>query len=185
MGKSNKMSKSKKIITVTLVSLLAVFLLYIAFCYVYKKVKYAPFLEASDKFITDAIAYKNGEKEDFKYEGYVVSAFPSQFFYSFGGNLAVTQTYYTESDEKTGESRQVEDTVDLMIWPKLFGGYKTGVEIDPVSGRGASFYVDEDMNLIEDEHVDEFIRGVYEKYKDSIRDDFVVAHEIFGIYDIE
>ncbi len=153
------------------VAILALAISYVLFCVIYKKVKYDSYKKACEQFMQE-----RNQREDYK--GFVVNAVPSERFLRFSGNLSVTQTVLFNTDDGS----ILNNTVDLVIWPRLFGRYETKVFIDVRGTTGCSFYVDEKMNLIDDTEEN---RKWYEEYRDVITREFRIAHEVFGIYDIE
>ena len=156
----------------TLIFLILLFGMYVLFCYVYKTLRYKPFKEAETRFYD--------EKKSGEYDGFTVNASPSDEMLSFGGNLAVCQTRYFDVDNmQNGEAIPYNDTVDLLIYPELFGGYITIAMIEPASGNGASIKLDEKMRLLSSEYAD-----FYKKYYDLIKKDYLIANKVFGIYDL-
>ncbi len=150
-------------------SVILAFLIYVLFCSIYKKMKYGPYIEASEKFMIE-------RKTNEKYKGFVVNASPSKSFLRFSGNLAVTQTVMFNVEDGS----ILNDSVDLIIWPRLFGRYETRVQIETADGKGYAFYVDTKMNLIDETSE---TRMVYDKYYEVIAHEFQIAHDVFGIYD--
>lgn len=146
---------------------------WLLFCFVYKKVKYSAWLEADEEFFrefNEKRALNNG-KGGKRYTFAGVAEEP----WRFNGNLGVSMTYYFD---ETGTI--VNDVVELIIWPKFFSGFETVVTISPAnSDTGAAFEINEDMSLI-----DESYREWYDKYYDDIYEDFKLAHEVFGIFEV-
>ena len=156
---------------IVLIALVVLALLYVVFCAIYKKVKYDPYVKACENFMLER---KN--RED--YQGFVAGASPSEKLFRFSGNLSITQTVLFNRED----GKIVNDTVDLIIWPRLFGRIETRVQIQTVDGKGYAFLLDEDMNLIEksDEN-----QKWFDQYRDVIAKEYQIAHEVFGIYNVK
>ena len=161
------MSKNKKTLIIIGISIAFLLGIYVAFCVIYKNVKYGPYIKSQDRFMVERASNEN-------YKGIVVTAAPSDELFNFGGNLAISQTrLFDESGEV------VNDVVDFIIYPEFFGGFKTIVQVQPISGNGYNFEINENMEL-----VDEKYKEIYMEYFDLIKKDFLIAHEVFGIYNV-
>ncbi len=147
--------------------------IWVLFCFIYKKVKYDSWIEADEKYFQafeEKRIQNNGKSGD-----RITTAAASKDLWEFTGNLAISMTNYFDEDGNI-----INDTVDLMIFPHFISGFDTIVSITPASGAsGVSFCVNEDMSLIDEEY-----REWYEKYYDDILKDFELAHEVFGIYEV-
>ena len=162
--------KKRRLILLGIVLLCCAWLL---FCFVYKKVKYSSWLRADEEFFQEfeENRMKNNGKGGKRY----TSAWASDEIWSIDGNLAIGMTRYVD---ETGTI--LNDTVELMIWPKFFSGFTIDVTIALVdSGEGVSFEINEDMSLI-----DESYRERYDRYYEDIYEDFKLAHEVFGIFEV-
>ena len=162
--------KKRRLILLGIVLLCCAWLL---FCFVYKKVKYSAWLRADEEFFQEfeENRMQNNGKGGKRY----TFAGVADELWSIEGNLGVAMTNYFD---ETGSI--VNDTVELLIWPKFFSGFTIAVLINPAdSDKGAGFEINEDMSLI-----DESYREWYDRYYEDIYEDFKLAHEVFGIFEV-
>lgn len=183
MGKSNnKTNKKNKIIIRVVIVLFIVFVIYTLFWFAYRHFRYKDFLEVAENPVT--------------IDKYTYATFPPDFL-SFRGDLSITPG--VRFDGETGERIMDGLYVDMVIFPKVFGGYEIMVSImDDNSGRlpnnieAMTLYFSESMELMdsgysfvltEEENPDEY--AVYEECYEEIADLFTAAHEVFGILGVK
>ena len=166
------MKKKRKILVCVFLLFAIVAVCYLGFCFIYKRVVYNSFFEKAENFMQ---ARQSGDKT---YEGYLVSVWVTDSVLSTRGNLSVTQTRYLMEDEE-GNDFISNSTTDLLIFPKVFGGYRIRVIISPGNGkRGTGFYIDESLNLLDDSPEN---RLIYEEYYSEIEKSVEIVRDVFGI----
>lgn len=165
------MSKSKKKVTIIicgiLILLIGAVMGEMLFCAVYKKIKWEPLVETSSDL-------------NYTYNGYVVDAFYVDDPFSIRGNVSITQPTILEIDPDTGETEQLNDKVELMAFPKLFGGCKVIVQISEQGGTGYSFCLDENMEFT-DSSGNSADQEYFEKYRQTIEEEYEILHEVYGL----
>lgn len=177
--------KKKRVFRIFLVILILVLLviMYLGFCKAYKYFRYKEFNEIT-----------NGE-DGIIVEEYCLATFVQPQIYTTRGNMSVSEkTIY----DATGKPIS-KQTADMLIFPKLFGGYDLEITVYDMERNenngvvsGITFYVSEDLELLETDGTEQFeslgletdktLTEYFELYYDKIEAIHRVAGETFKIY---
>lgn len=146
--------------------------LYVLFCVSYKAKVYGTFLKKAECFEEQK---QSGYPE---YKDFTASVWVTDSWFGTRGNISLTQTRYLAEDVE-GNDYVVNNTIDIIAFPKVFGGYKIRVLVSPGNGeKGVGFYIDEGLQLLED---DPDIGKIYEKHFDEIQKRVDLLIEVFGL----
>lgn len=165
------MNKKIKIISITIISICAVYSLFWNICIS------KPFQVYIDKLggIWDGTMYVLQEEE------YTYSIVPPRFP-GFTGNLAISQNLTIEEDGSA------EDTVSMLIWLLPKHQLEIGISVEASVNNGneyhvertqEDFYVGEDMRLISP--TDEHTRQIYQEKYEEIQNLYTMAYKKWGI----
>ena len=155
------MEDSKKIIKLVLI-VLAILVLYLSGCFIYKQKKIAPYEKAAEEFqerLANDEAFRNAHQNEY------VDAKRSDEIFSPRGLITV-----------------FKDRITLNIHPTISGGFDTTVTIQEKRGGTvvAQFDIDEHGTLLDTEKQVEYL-----EYHSEIVDTMEFANEVFGdIFDI-
>lgn len=162
--------KKLRIIAVIIVTCLVVIVIgRLMFCVAYKKIFWEPCMETYN------------ELDNCMYEDYYIYVWYTDNIFSTRGDICISQPRYLGIiDGDMDIENQQNCTVDIMVFPKVFGGYEASVGITEPDSDGCAFYLDENMNFISDD-VSVVEQEYYEKYKDEIEKEYEVLHTLFGL----
>ncbi len=164
--------KARKVVKIILGVLLVIALANTAYWLYFTKVKFAKFSEASN-----GTEGKNYEKNP----DYYLCTVEPEGIWGYHCELEVIEE--VQVDGNTNKKKNT--SVTLIIYPQIFGGYKTQCYIDDNdTGELKSLYHDVSLLLELDENMKLKTgnESAYTKYYDKIYEAYSVAHDVYGIY---
>ncbi|MEG2051273.1 MAG: hypothetical protein RR012_03110 [Oscillospiraceae bacterium] len=180
----SKVTNKKKLMKI-LLSVLIVFLIINIIWGLYVYFKYNPFQKSVEEH-TKTVGHS------YVCDGYTYSVKKPSYL-SLTGNLAITPVLNLTTEGlrvgNDGITPFTGESIDVIIWPKLFGGYEIVVNISKYSGKINSnneneytileFYVDENMNPIENLSSEK--KKVYEANKNNLKDALKKINSVWNL----
>lgn len=169
--KRQLMKKREKTVKWCILGIVIIFALYMGVWLAYRHFRYGKFEKVT-----------NGEEGVFVGDYLCATFVPSVL--SFRGNLSISQRIPLNGE--TSEAKNI--SCDMLIFPKLFGGYEiyitlldNGTNTLPDGVKSVRFRISEKMELL---NAEEDVRSYYDEFYDSILSICRVAEETFGLFDM-